>query len=371
MSFKNILLKKIRVTHTLIVENKEEIRLQNYKVLSYLSFITGIIMVCAAIVNVGIFHYFNLLPVYGLSFAVSALILACYKIKVVKQHPAVFLYLLTFCYIIQTIYMSIYYNPQFRATIAIGLFCVIPMLFIDEPLRMDLFDIVMCIIHTALSFAFKKSDIAAADALNCFSFTILGIFIGNIAMYSRLAEIDLRRRTEIDKVTDVLTGISNRRSLFEKIERLEKNETSKPYGAIMFDVDKFKIFNDTYGHAAGDECLHQIGIMLQDLQKERNSDPQNSYTGTVKFYRYGGDEFAAFVYGFDEYELIKFCDFLQKRAADICVNEQHVSISVGASFCGDQEIRNYEKLIESADKKLYEAKKHGRNLVSVGEYSAE
>src|SRR5690606_24859191 len=92
--------------------------------------------------------------------------------------------------------------------------------------------------------------------------------------------LELQRLTHVDG----LTGLSNRRYLSESLEAEWKHglRTQTPISAMMIDIDHFKLFNDTYGHAAGDEILQKVAAVVKAACR-RASDIAA---------RYGGEEFA-------------------------------------------------------------------------------
>ena len=84
----------------------------------------------------------------------------------------------------------------------------------------------------------------------------------------------------------MLTGLKNRRRLFELLENLKDQLIEIPTGVMMIDIDYFKQYNDQYGHAAGDQYLSSLDQLFKGLEKEYH----------IQFFRYGGEEFTAFVW---------------------------------------------------------------------------
>lgn len=159
-----------------------------------------------------------------------------------------------------------------------------------------------------------------------------------------------------EKFTDHLTKLSNRGYLDEKL----KEDTAafqrygEPFCLIMFDVDHFKKFNDTYGHQAGDGVLQAVALTARETMRS---------TDTVA--RYGGEEFAVVVYKARLDEAVKAAENLREAVAGhefVFKGEKkvvQVTISLGVTQVvkGDTP----KSLIERADACLYEAKKQGRN----------
>ncbi len=172
----------------------------------------------------------------------------------------------------------------------------------------------------------------------------------------RLAESNemLKRLTALDP----LTGISNRR-FFEKALRVEwkrQARAGRPLSVIMIDVDRFKSFNDSYGHQAGDECLKLVAETLRDSLK-RPSD---------LVARYGGEEFVVLLPQTDR----RGAHHVARRIMDaiIALNIRHVgsplgqlSVSTGVGTCMPGKDFRHDALIREADEALYGCKAISRN----------
>lgn len=161
---------------------------------------------------------------------------------------------------------------------------------------------------------------------------------------------------------DALTGLPNRRSLDESLDRLGSR-----YVLAMVDVDHFKSFNDTHGHAAGDIVLREVGALLR-----RHSNG--------RAFRYGGEEFCVVFEDVDSSSAAEGCerarDALEKariRVRPAVTGSKKLSkpqdVSVTASFglaARNAEQKRAKEVLASADKALYKAKSKGRNRVEVG-----
>lgn len=169
-----------------------------------------------------------------------------------------------------------------RATVLLGAFCLMPLGFLDRPYRMNFFVAFWFLVHTLLTI-FLKPYYWMDDAINCLCFAILGCYFGNLMVRVRVESFEAQRQLIIEKETDVLTGLYNRRKLFEALADLETSDVERPSGILMIDIDHFKIFNDRYGHAAGDRLLNGLGTTLLIFSQNYR----------LVFYRYGGEEFVA------------------------------------------------------------------------------
>lgn len=167
------------------------------------------------------------------------------------------------------------------------------------------------------------------------------------------------KRLEEVSTTDALTGIPNRHALELELDQLDssrKSKTALPYAVMMIDVDHFKKFNDTYGHAVGDAVLREVGQVLAACVR-----------GTDFLARYGGEEFCVILhnakveYVFDIAD--RFRQSIEKHAVPTDDGEVNVTASFGLAASQRFPDTNSRTLIEFADKALYEAKRKGRNCV--------
>ncbi len=148
---------------------------------------------------------------------------------------------------------------------------------------------------------------------------------------------------------DGLTQILNRRAIFDYLqEQFIKNER---LSAILFDVDKFKDYNDTFGHPAGDDVLRKIGNVLKGFQ-----------SGKVRVGRYGGEEFLVALPGVSLEEATEVAEQIRVEIESQEWELRTVTSSFGVS-CKKVLIPDLTSLISKADERLYEAKELGRNRV--------
>ncbi|NOY70299.1 MAG: GGDEF domain-containing protein [Deltaproteobacteria bacterium] len=165
-----------------------------------------------------------------------------------------------------------------------------------------------------------------------------------------------QKLTEMN-ITDALTGIYNRRYLITRLK--EEFETfkryEKPFSLIMFDIDFFKLINDTYGHQAGDHILKSFS----DICKEtiRSSDLMA---------RYGGEEFCCLLPETISGPARELADRIRKKIEGSVFtyndNDIHITVSGGVSEV-KKELGSVDGLLEKADKALYIAKESGRNKI--------
>ncbi|MBW4427696.1 MAG: diguanylate cyclase [Nostoc desertorum CM1-VF14] len=159
---------------------------------------------------------------------------------------------------------------------------------------------------------------------------------------------------------DGLTQVANRRCFDERLQaewkRLAREQ--QPLSLILFDVDKFKLYNDYYGHLKGDDCLIKIAQTMQQMLHHRPAD---------LIARYGGEEFLALLPNTDLVEAIKVAQSIQQAIQNQAIPHAQsdikniVTLSLGiTSVIPTYDIKP-DTLIASADKALYNAKQKGRD----------
>ncbi|MCR4667144.1 MAG: diguanylate cyclase [Desulfovibrio sp.] len=164
---------------------------------------------------------------------------------------------------------------------------------------------------------------------------------------------------------DHLTHAYNRRHFDREIVRKMCHllHLGGSLSMIMIDIDKFKIFNDVYGHPAGDKCLSMVAEAMMKTLKRKND----------LLFRYGGEEFAILLVDVSPEDTLNIAEHLRQAVKDLNIcNEQsplkQITISVGVSYMESEDARSISnpvtQLISLADMALYESKKNGRDRVT-------
>ena len=172
-------------------------------------------------------------------------------------------------------------------------------------------------------------------------------------------------------MVDELTGVANRRYEEECIARWrEAVRFELPFSICMFDIDKFKVYNDTFGHPAGDQVIAAVAKAASGF----------FHRSTDLFARYGGEEFVAIFVGSDAQPAFEFMKSVRQAVEDLHIPHQSsvsqwVTVSMGGVTLCPRAEDSYNTYLKLADTMLYDAKRFGRNRVvwsnATGEQWAE
>jgi diguanylate cyclase (GGDEF)-like protein len=175
---------------------------------------------------------------------------------------------------------------------------------------------------------------------------------------SALEAIRLRFRLEEESIRDGLTGLYNRRYLDDALRReLQRaRRLQLPVSALMLDIDRFKLLNDTHGHEFGDTALRAVAQTVSDAMRQ----------GDIVC-RYGGDEFAVLLVGESQEMAAKKAEAIRAAVARLDVGGRDegaikLTVSAGVSEAGPLPLGGVS-LLQRADLALDRAKNDGRNLV--------
>lgn len=183
-------------------------------------------------------------------------------------------------------------------------------------------------------------------------------------MARQLAERERQLRSANNQLAvlasvDTVSGLANRRGFDSRLdfEWMKGEQTGASIAFLMIDVDFFKLFNDTYGHLEGDECLRRISGSLADIANQ-----VNGFVG-----RYGGEEFSMLLPEVSNEQAIRIAEQVRAEIEQLGIAHKaspngHVTVSIGVAHAhpGHGTVKD---LVEAADAGLYAAKRRGRNAV--------
>ncbi|MDJ0698768.1 MAG: diguanylate cyclase [Woeseiaceae bacterium] len=200
--------------------------------------------------------------------------------------------------------------------------------------------------------------------------TLFLVFTNLIGMYaSFLFELDARelfqKKAQLNQLarTDGLTGIDNRRSFDEHLGSIwrQASREQRAIAVVLVDIDHFKLFNDCYGHAEGDDCIQAVAATLES----------SVHRPLDQVARYGGEEFVIALYDPTVQFVHDYANDLVRQVASLGIEHKasdvanEVTISVGAAVIWPDASIQSDRLVRTADDALYEAKSQGRNRAVV------
>jgi len=169
-----------------------------------------------------------------------------------------------------------------------------------------------------------------------------------------------RKQVELQSRTDQLTGIANRRQHdhYSVVKWSEAARLQVPFSVCMFDIDHFKVFNDTFGHPAGDRAIAAVAKTAA-AYLQRTTDFMA---------RYGGEEFVAFLMGDRSDQAFAHLKKIRQAIEDLHIPHdpsvsKWVTVSIGGVTVVPRSDSSYASYLKIADTMLYDAKKFGRNRV--------
>jgi diguanylate cyclase (GGDEF)-like protein len=198
----------------------------------------------------------------------------------------------------------------------------------------------------------KKTNESPYDSKDLTEFSVLtnmaGLALKNIEQYKTMEALSY---------TDSMTGLYNYRYFYKRLneEVFRAERFVRKVALVIFDIDEFKVYNDTFGHQSGDRVLKQLGEQL--LKVVRSIDVVS---------RYGGDEFCVIMPETDEKECTRFMDRLLKSIEtnlfkdEFLEHEHHITISLGGSVY-PKDAKSVDRLIYCSDMALLRAKSLGKN----------
>lgn len=179
----------------------------------------------------------------------------------------------------------------------------------------------------------------------------------SLGMATEIQQISSEReQLKNDSLIDALTGLNNRRAYDEQIPTQIKVAADRKQTVVMavLDIDHFKRFNDTYGHAAGDAVLKEVSNVVA-----------NAVRGSDSVFRFGGEEFVVILANCTQEQTVMIAERI-RTLVESCVVEFEgqslkVTVSSGIVFKEAAKIESLEDIFKEADDLLYKAKELGRN----------
>jgi len=160
-------------------------------------------------------------------------------------------------------------------------------------------------------------------------------------------------------VKDPVTNTYNKSYFLQRIteEFSFCQRQNLPLSVIMFDIDHFKLINDTYGHLAGDQCLQEVCELISKVIRQDDV-----------FCRYGGEEFVIIMRNTEGQAAVNLAERVRQKIETTPVffdgQNIRVTVSSGVATAQNENYRDYMAFMADADRHLYRSKGSGRNRVS-------
>lgn len=353
--------KMVAQSRAMFRNNRAEIREVNGAMCRRISLCLLSVMLLLIAFGLAFQSFQSILGVYFLSAGFS---LVCYLLSVlalprVPRASLPLLYLLVLGQFVMCVYLSTRVSPDTPAITFIAYLLLVPIVMLDRGLRVDIAMVLSNVVFCVFSHGNKTYDLFVDDVVICSAMMALGIIVGAYMRGIRLDNIDARRLLVSQRNTDSLTGLPNRRVLFEHLAAHEAPDAQMRYtGVMMVDIDRFKAYNDLLGHQAGDACIRRIGHFFSDFANDNG----------ITFYRYGGEEFLGLDAVRDTHALGVLANRLQMGIRALAIpfpgaEEGIVTVSVGCAHRERHSTSGFEQIISAADLALYAAKERGRARV--------
>jgi diguanylate cyclase (GGDEF)-like protein len=251
-------------------------------------------------------------------------------------------------------------NVAYLQLVLFGLFVLLVAWFGGEQLVVRP---IRSLVRTATRFGRGDLHVRATQDFWLAEFEPLAVALDDMARKLAGREEELRIANEhLEELAslDGLTGLANRRGFDRQLETEWKRaaEQHEPVALMMIDIDHFKLYNDRYGHVAGDTCLRSVGETLSLVTLET----------AVLVARYGGEEFALLLPGLELSRITVLAEEARRSIEDLFITHAeapcgHVTISIGVESIVPRMGQTAADLVEAADRALYAAKRCGRNRV--------
>ncbi len=340
---------------------KDETDKYNIKMLSFFNILVLVLLFLVFVSGFFTGYVADMQPVYVGTAVFTLLEMAADRLVLFKKKglmdAAVFLCMAKiygFCII-----SGINYSLNMPAVSFSVFMIVLSILFIVRPWKMNAYNFIAVLVFGSLSYLEKEPSVALADIYNSLVFYAVAAIVSFWIIKLRVGLIRNEKLLTIQRDTDILTTLPNRRRFNTYAREAFEDREEKEISFLMMDIDHFKAYNDTKGHIAGDYCLESIGKALGRFGEEHG----------IFFARYGGEEFVAVDTKRNDKELDEIAAGIVNTVYQLGLPHEssafkRITISVGYAVRSDAGAKDYIQLLECADKALYQAKQQGRNKIA-------
>lgn len=268
--------------------------------------------------------------VYAFISFLAILFLSIRKTRSGKSITAL-IYAFTFVTYLIGILLGTLLDSRNLGAIFITMLLVVPILFVDSPLRPISVEVMSAVIFAVMSMHYKDIEVYRGDLVNVLTCMVLSIFVSSYMNRVKIERFLAIQRAEMLSQTDILTGLKNRNH-FEQMTERYYDLCSESLSVLYLDINGLHEMNNNHGHEAGDTMLKTIAAELQKAY------------GFKDCYRIGGDEYVAF--GVDDTE-----DAIRNKAENLnkVIREKGYYVSIGYAFSkkSDLDIADLTKKAET------------------------
>ncbi len=340
------------------IDHAVDINHHNEKILNILSrfavFCFGFYLLCSLF----IVHLRDTLPLYLTYFIVLVLFNLFLKHLRHKSHRLSVLlrHIFSALCLSHSLLLGTVFSPTHNATMFFVLSLALTTVFYTPVLESMLFNLAFGLIFLKLSFVLKPPEFATIDCCNWIACYGVICIVGYSLSHAQANIMKNHDALETACNTDELTGLNNRRSMNQYLAHAYRL-SSRVYIAIL-DVDDFKIYNDTYGHIQGDDCLQAVAAVLSEKSRQ--------YGYYVA--RYGGEEFCIIDTVHSAAEMQTMVQDILDSVYALHIKNEHspqpyVTLSAGIASKEDYVTQTCFDLLHFADEALYTAKEGGKNTL--------
>lgn len=334
-------------------------------ILRYLTYINMIEVGCYLLIHLLVLNYIE--P--AMTSVVLLMVCGINIWLIGNRHFQIAKYVILFVNLIQ-ISTSTFIWFDYKAGFALYYFIMIPIVFLlfdysikaERNIIVAVIMLVLVLFNSAQGIDFKIDRLIFNEATYSFLYHLAsGVVLIAIAALTWMFAYDAHiKQVNLNNLanTDGLTGVLNRRRFFEiaKITYAKAKKTERPFTLLIFDIDHFKLINDTYGHPAGDDVLREVASVAKRMLRKDDV-----------IARYGGEEFAILLNGASLKDGLRVGESIRYIIKEHMFRKGHkhniqMTISIGvASMASDE--GGFESILKAADKALYKAKEGGRDMV--------
>lgn len=340
----------------LLRKNKTMIQDNNVEMLTVVLSVCAVIFLALWIMSFFVLEYVQFQGLYALTSLGAFGVLLLHKLILKGKYIRFLIYFSFFMFFLYAYSSSFFFAPAYISVVSLLCQLVLPAIIVDKTTNITWYSLLLYGLYIYGVLQFKIDDLISDEIINMTTFTLVGMTLGYYIRKMKLETYEHRRLAIKREHKDFLTGLYNRKKMFADMEYLVKeNQTYCAF--FMIDVDHFKVYNDTFGHVSGDACLRELGTCMKQYAIQHH----------MHIYRFGGEEFAAFLYDDKAGSYEAVAQGLKQAIYNLQIPHasEYGTVSISVGVCPYINHLGFDEVIKYADKALYEAKRKGRNRIEL------